>query len=376
MMRLHFALLATLALAAPACAAEKVRFLTSWFAEPEQGGFYAAKAAGLYDRAGLDVTIRTGGPQINTIQLLLAGEADVIIGYDFETLNARARGLPIVTVATSFQGDIAGILAHDDVPSLEALKGKPIAIGAASRLTFWPWLRQKYGFADEQIRPYTFNMQPFFADPALSQQGYLTFEPFIAGQHGLKTKFFLLSDYGYAPYSTTIVTTDAYVAAHPDVVARFVKASLEGWRDYLRDPAPANKLIQADNPKMTDDVLAYADKVMKEKGIVDGGDAKTLGIGIMTEAHWRRTADFMTSAGLLPPATDWHAAFRPLRQGSRYPLKRRCRAAHHRSLLHAASHASEQDERRRNGQRGDDQAGAAGGIEDVEHCARDQENQS
>ena len=308
MTRLRLALLALLSLAAPAHA-EKVRFLTSWFAEPEQGGFYAAKAEGLYNRAGLDVTIRMGGPQINTIQLLLAGEADFIIGYDFETLQARARGLPVVTVATSFQGDIAGILAHDDVTSLAALKGKPIAIGAASRLTFWPWLRAKYGFTDDQIRPYTFNMQPFFADPSLSQQGYLTFEPFIAARNGLKTKFFLLSDDGYAPYSTTIVTTDAYVAAHADVVARFVKASLEGWRDYLRDPAAANKLIQADNPKMTDDVLAYADKVMKEKAIVDGGDAKAHGIGIMTEAHWQRTADFMTSAGLLPPATDWHAAY-------------------------------------------------------------------
>lgn len=311
MTRLLLALLVTVAClaAAPAQAADKVRFLTSWYAEPEQGGFYAAKAAGLYGKAGLDVTIRMGGPQLNTIQLLLAGEADFIIGYDFETLNARARGLPVVTVATSFQSDIAGILAHDDVPSLASLKGKPIAIGAASRLTFWPWLRQKFGFSDDQIRPYTFNMQPFFADPGLSQQGYLTFEPFIASQHGVKTKFFLLADYGYAPYSTTIVTTDAYVTAHPDVVARFVKASLEGWAAYLRDPGPANKLIQADNPQMSDAVLAYADKILKDRGIVDGGDAKTQGIGIMTEAHWRRTADFMTSAGLLPKSVDWHEAF-------------------------------------------------------------------
>ena len=311
MTRALMAILAAAAIlvAAPAFAADKVRFLTSWYAEPEQGGFYEAKAEGLYAKAGLDVAIAMGGPQVNTVQLLLAGEADLIIGYDFEILNARARHLPVVTVATSFQTDIAGILAHDDVASLAALKGRPIAIGAASRLTFWPWLRQTYGFSDDQIRPYTFNMQPFFADKALAQQGYLTFEPFVAGQHGAKTRFFLLSDYGYAPYSTTIVTTDAYVKAHPDTVARFVKASLEGWRDYLKDPAPANRLIQADNPKMTDAELAYADKVMKDAAIVTGGDAASLGIGIMTDAHWERTAKFMIGAGLLPRQADWHGAY-------------------------------------------------------------------
>ena len=309
MLRLLLACLAVPALIAPAQANEQVRFLTSWFAEPEQGGFYEAKANGLYEKAGLDVTIRMGGPQLNTIQLLVAGEADFIIGYDFQTLTSRAHGLPVVTVATSFQTDIAGILAHDDVASLEALKGRPIAIGAASRLTFWPWLRQKYGFTDEQIRPYAFSMQPFFADPALSQQGYLTFEPNVAAQHGVKTKFFLLSDYGYAPYSTTIVTTDAYMKAHPDVVARFVKASLEGWRDYLKDPGPANKLIQADNPKMSDAELAYADEMMRKRGLVDGGDAAAQGIGIMTGAHWKKTADFMIGAGLLPADADWRGAF-------------------------------------------------------------------
>ena len=297
------------ALAGPVQAEDAIRLLTSWYAEPEQGGFYEAKAMGLYDKAGLDVTIQMGGPQLNTLQLLVAGEADFIIGYDFQILTARAHQLPVVTVATSFQTDIAGILTHEGVPSLDALKDKPIAIGAASRLTFWPWLRQRFGYTDEQIRPYTFNMQPFLADPSLSQQGYLTFEPYVAAKQGVKTNFFLLSDYGYSPYSTTIVTTDAYVAAHADVVARFVKATLEGWRAYLRDPAPANRLIQADNPKMTNAELAYADEVMRKRKIVDGGDAATQGIGIMTEAHWKATADFMTGAGLLPPGTDWHSAY-------------------------------------------------------------------
>ncbi|WP_210253231.1 ABC transporter substrate-binding protein [Beijerinckia sp. L45] len=299
----------TLALAMPARAADPVRFLTSWYAEAEQGGFYEAKAEGLYDKAGLDVTITMGGPQINTLQLLLAGDADFVIGYDFQILKARERNLPFVTVATSFQSDIQGIMTHDDVDSLAALKGKPILVGSAARQTFWPWLQKTFGYTDDQARPYTFNLQPFFADPTLSQQGYLTSEPFSAMQHGAKIKFFLLSEYGYSPYSTTIVTTDAYAKSHPDVVARFVKATLEGWRDYMKNPAPGNALIKRDNPKMSGAELDYAVATMNAKHIVDGGDAKILGLGIMTEAHWKQTFDFMVSADLLSAKTDWHAAF-------------------------------------------------------------------
>lgn len=301
------ALLASLA--GPAAAADTVRFLTSWYAEAEQGGFYEAKAEGLYDKAGLDVAITMGGPQINTLQLLAAGEADFIIGYDFQTLKARERHLPLVTVATSFQVDIQGIMTHADVKSLDELKGKPILIGPPSWLTFWPWLKKSFGYTDDQAKPYTFNLQPFFADKTLSQQAYLTSETFAAKQHGEAINFFLFSDYGYAPYSTTIVTTEAMIKNHPDVVARFVKASLLGWRDYLKDSAPGNALIKRDNPRMSDAELAYAVATLNARHVVDGGDAKTQGIGIMTEARWKKTFDFMVASGLIDPKTDWRAAF-------------------------------------------------------------------
>ena len=240
---------AILAIAATAARAEPVRFLMSWYAEPEQGGFYEAKAEGLYDKAGLDVTITMGGPQVNALQLLLAGEADMVIGYDFQILKAREKNLPFVTVATSFQFDLSGIMTHADIGSLADLKDKPILIAPPSRVTFWPWLKKTFGFTDEQARPYAFNLQPFFADKTLSQQGYLTYEPFVAAQHGETVKFFLFADHGYAPYSTTIVTTEAFIEAHPETVARFVKASMQGWRDYLENPGPGNALIQRDNPR-------------------------------------------------------------------------------------------------------------------------------
>jgi NitT/TauT family transport system substrate-binding protein len=293
----------------PAHAGEKVTFLTNWFAQAEHGGFYQAKATGLYEKAGLDVTIKTGGPQVNGSQLLLAGDADFMMGYDIQVLKSREQNRPLVTVASSFQFDLQGLMTHDDVADLAALKGRPVLIAGSSRTTFWPWLRTKYGFTDDQIRPYTFNLQPFFADKAVAQQAYPSSEPYQAEQQQEKVKFFLLADGGYPPYGSTIVTTEKMIADKPGVVERFVKASLEGWSDYMKNPAPGNALIKADNAKMTDGQLAFALERLKEMKAIDRGDAATLGVGIITADRYRQIYDFLVADGLLDPKVEWQKSF-------------------------------------------------------------------
>src|ERR1700746_1436032 len=214
---------------APAASpADKVTFLTSWFAQAEHGGFYQAKATGLYEQAGLDVTLKMGGPQVNGMQLLLAGETDFMMGYDLQVLKMLEQGLPVITVATSFQFDLQGIMAHDHVAGLGALKDKTILVATPGRTTWWPWLKAKFKYTDEQTKPYTFNLQPFFADKNVVQQSYPSSEPFQAKLQGVPVKFFLFARDGYPPYGTTMVTTRGFVATKPDVTARFVKASHEG----------------------------------------------------------------------------------------------------------------------------------------------------
>jgi NitT/TauT family transport system substrate-binding protein len=294
---------------ATAFGADKVTFLTSWFAQAEHGGFYQAKATGLYEKAGLDVTIKMGGPQVNGMQLLLAGETDFMMGYDLQVLKMLEQGLPVVTVATSFQFDLQGMMAHEQVTGLDDLKDKTILVATSGRTTWWPWLKAKFNYSDEQTRPYTFNLQPFFADKNVVQQSYPSSEPFQAKQQGVPVKFFLFARDGYPPYGTTMVTTRGFVDKNPDVTARFVKASLEGWKSYFSDPAPANALIKADNPKMSDEQIAFAIEQLKALKALDGGDAQTMGIGIITEARWKATYDFMVAAGLLKPEVDWKLGF-------------------------------------------------------------------
>jgi NitT/TauT family transport system substrate-binding protein len=293
----------------PARAADSVRFLTSWFAQAEHGGFYQAKATGIYAKHGLDVSIQMGGPQINAMQLLTGGDCDLAMGYDIQVLSAVERALPVTTVATSFQFDLQGIMAHNSVKSLAELKGHTILLASSSHATFWPWLKEKYGFTDDQAAAYTFNLQPFFADPAIAQQAYATSEPFQAQNANVPISFFLLARYGYPPYGSTIVTTQPFIGKNPSVVRRFVAASMEGWKSYLRDPAPGNALIKLDNPKMTDAQLTYSIAQLRATAAVTAGDAAKFGIGTMTDARWKVTRDFLVRNDLLRESTDWRAAY-------------------------------------------------------------------
>ena len=293
--------------------AQTVRFGTDWKAEAEHGGYYQAIATGIYRRHGLDVELRQGGPQVNHAQLLAAGRLDFNIATNsFVPLNFVHQNIPMVAVAAIFQKDPSVLIAHpgqgDD--SLAALKGKPIMIGSDTRVGSWIFLKKKFGYTDDQIRPYTFSVAPFLADPKAIQQGYLSSEPFTIEGAGLKPVVLLIADAGYTSYSSLIQTSDKLVRENPDLVQRFVDASIEGWVSYLHgDPAPANALIKRDNPEMTDALLAYGIAKIKEYGIVDSGDAKKYGIGAMTNARWRDFFDIMAGAGVYPKDMYYKKAF-------------------------------------------------------------------
>ncbi|MBL8534657.1 MAG: ABC transporter substrate-binding protein [Betaproteobacteria bacterium] len=298
-----------LALGTPAQAQEKFVFLTNWYAQAEHGGFYQALAEGMYKAQGLDAEIRMGGPQVNVMQLLLAGKADAVMGYDLQTIAAVEQGLPVVTIGAVFQKDPAALVAHPDVRSMEDLRTRTLLIGQASETTFWPWLKKKYGFTDAQKRPYAFSVQPFLADTKVAQQGYATSEPYSIEKAGVKPVVFLLADHGYPPYAQTIVTTRAVLEKRRDALQRFLRATAEGYRSYLAHPAPGNALIRKANPEMEDALLAYGVARMKSFGLVTGADAARNGILSMTDARWQQTFDFMTGAGLAQPGTDVHKAY-------------------------------------------------------------------
>jgi NitT/TauT family transport system substrate-binding protein len=294
--------------AAPEQGLTRIVFGSNWYAQAEHGGFYQAVADGTYAKHGLKVEIRMGGPQINAMQLLLAGKYDIAMGDDLQTLKAIEQDLPLVTIATTFQRSPTVLLSHPGPTKLDELRERPIFIGQTSETTYWPWLKSTFGFSDKYRKPYS-TIQPFLADKQSVTQGYLASEPFMVTRAGVTPKIFLLGEYGYPPYAQTIVTTRTTLKNKPDVLRRFVEASAEGWRNYLRDPAAGNGLIRHDNPQMEQDVLTYGVAAMRQHNLVTGGDAATRGLLTMTDARWLATFQFMLQNRLIKPSVDPKRAY-------------------------------------------------------------------
>ncbi len=290
----------------------KFTLQNGWLAQAENGGYYQAQATGIYKEHGLDVEIRPGGPQVNTIQLFLGGTADFVDADSFRAFSFAKDKLPAVAIAAYFQKDPRILMSHPGVGSdtLEGLKGKPLLVATAGRQTYWLWLKSRFGLTDDQLRPYAFSLAPFLVDKQVSVQGYVTSEPFAARKAGVDPVVHLLADKGYDSYQSVLVTSPRLVKEKPELVQRFVDATAKGWTSYLHgDPAPANAMIRKDNPQMGEDLIAYGIDAMRKYGIVETADTKAGGIGTMTHERWKRFYDAMVAAGAQPPGVDVASAY-------------------------------------------------------------------
>jgi NitT/TauT family transport system substrate-binding protein len=296
-----------LAAGAQAQALDKVSFGTNWVAEAEHGGHYQALVDGTYRRYGLDVTIVPGGPQVNNRILLPVGKLDFFMSANtLQSFDAVEQNIPTLAVAAMFQKEPQVLMAHPDqgIDKFEDLKKLTLFISKEGLASYFQWLKADFGFSESQVKPYTSNAQPFLADKKSAMQGYVTSEPYaIEKQAGFKPKVFLIADQGFNSYSTLIETRRDLVEKKPDLVQRFVDASIIGWANYLYgDNKAANAMIKRNNPEMTDELLAYSIAKMKEYGIVDSGDTATLGIGAMTDARMQNFYDKMVRAGVVKPS--------------------------------------------------------------------------
>jgi NitT/TauT family transport system substrate-binding protein len=294
---------------------DKVSFHTDWRAQAEHGGYYQAIAAGLYRQAGIECDLRQGGPSLNISQLLLADRVDMIMSNSFEAFTYVRVGAPFYTIAAIFQKDPQVLIGHPDTgfDSFEKLHGRTLLIGSGGRVTYWPYLRRRYGLSDTQLRPYNFNMAPFLADKNAIQQGFLTSEPYsIAQAFGRPPAVLLIADAGFSAYQTTIAISRKMASEKRDLVQRFVDATLKGWAQYLKAGpgiAAANALIKQANPEQTDERIAYAIKVLNERGIVRSGDALEGGIGAMTDRRWKNFYESMVEVDVLPKGLDVARAY-------------------------------------------------------------------
>ena len=216
----QFAVVAMLALSpAQAQQLDKVTFATNWVAQAEHGGFYQAVADGTYRKHGLDVTILPGGPNVNHRLQLLAGRIEFYMSANtLQAFDAVERNIPTLAVAAVFQKDPQVLLAHPDqgIEKFEDLKKLTLFVSKEGMASYFQWMKRDFGFNENQVKPYTFNPQPFIADKRSAMQGYVTSEPYaVETQAKFKPKIFLLADQGFDSYSTLVETRRDIVEKNP-----------------------------------------------------------------------------------------------------------------------------------------------------------------
>ena len=292
----------------------EITFATDWKAQAEQGGFYQALAAGLYEKNGLKVKIIQGSANVNVPRLIASNSVEFGIGSNsFIPLNMVANKIPGKAVMAIFQKDPQIIMIHpdSDIRNLKDMRDLPIMISDASIGAFWLWLKSKYDFNDNQIRKKTFSLAPFLSNKSSIQQGYLTSEPFLVEREaGFTPRVFLLADYGYPSYGAMVLASSNVLKNNPEIVKAFVDASIEGWRQYIYDdPSLGNELIMLENNEMKEDILLQAIKKIRNYELVSNEISKGLDIGLMTDIKWESFFKTMSINGVYEKDLEWRESF-------------------------------------------------------------------
>lgn len=294
-------------------AGEPLSFIMNWRAQGEYGGFYQALVKGYYAACGVEMTIRQGGAGIDNAQLLTGGAVDAaLITQNDGVMRMNQAGFAARAVMAVFQNLPSTLDVHPDsgIATIEGMRGHPIMLSAGNRNTMWPFLKQKYGFTDDQLRPFTGQFAPFLADKTAVVQDFVTNGPFIIKRDaGIDVKFFLLADHGYRPYSSLVTVSQRLIDQKPKAVQCLVDASRKGWIDFLKDPQPAFDKIMQEAPENTPGLLAYTFDTMKKYQLVENAETAKHGIGTMTDARWKSHFEMLVANRLFPANFDDKSAY-------------------------------------------------------------------
>ncbi len=291
-----------------------VRLQLDWYPQPEHGGFFTAALQGYYKAEGLDVTLLPLPQYGSVAQLVSTGKADFGLGSSDQILEWDSNGLPLIAVAATMQHDPQAVMVHKNSPihDFKDLEGQTIA--AQTGATWLKYVISRYNLHQVRQIPSTLSIASFLADPNYVQQIFITSEPFFAKQAGVDVRTILISSSGYDPYRVQFTTQD-FVAQHPDVVAKFVRASVRGWQEYLRNPGPTNEYLLKLNPALNPAQESYTAQALRDGGFITGGDSSGAQTGRMTAARWQTSYEQLKSLGILhgpiDPTTAYSLKFVP-----------------------------------------------------------------
>jgi NitT/TauT family transport system substrate-binding protein len=286
-----------------------VKLQTDWYPQPEHGGFYDALVKGYYKDEGLDVQILPGGPYVTSEPLVASGSVQFGMNSADHIMESIANAdEPLIAVGATMQHDPQGVMVRADSPvhAWTDLNGRTVAVKPGS--TWWEFMVHKFNLDKVREIPATYSVANFLQDPNYIQQAFVTSEPYFAQKDGVQTRMLINSEAGYDPYRVFYTSKD-FLREHPEVVAKFVRASIKGWRDYMNDPAQANATILKLNPALSSDWMQYSYAALKNGGFITGGDKSGAMVGQFDAARWQSTYSQLLELHVLKKPIDVNSVF-------------------------------------------------------------------
>lgn len=281
--------------------AAPLQLALNWKADPQFGGFYAAKFGKFYDQNQLNVDVIEGGSGTPTVQMLAAGKVDYAIVSGDEIVIAHDRGADnVVALFATYQTNPQGIMVHAErgFTSLREVMQSDGTLLWQSGLAYAQYFKKKYAPIKVTTAPYLGGIGNFQNDPKISQQCFVTSEPITAAKAGLKVKTFMVADSGYNPYTTVLATTREHLQQHPDEVKKMVAAVRAGWSDYLKNPEPVNTRMATLNKSIDAETFLVIAKAQHD--LIQTPTTKKL--GEMSSGRWEELVEQLLEIGAIKNA--------------------------------------------------------------------------
>lgn len=264
----------------------------NWYPEAEHGGVYQAASDGTFADADLQVEIRPGGRATPVAAELELGRVHFAFANADDVVVYRREGVDIVAVLAAMQDSPRCILVREDsgVKSFEDLAGMTL-----QRQTGRPFLKfmRSRGILDKVTEvPYFGSVSSLVGDSNIAIQAYSFAEPLLAQQQGVKVRCLMVSDLGWNPYSSVLITTGKLIKSDPELVRSFVQATGRGWQNYLTDASKGNAaILRANEHGMTAEALEFGSKELRLLAVPDEKPLES--VGMMKLERWQQLVEQM-----------------------------------------------------------------------------------
>ncbi|WP_191058412.1 ABC transporter substrate-binding protein [Geminicoccus harenae] len=300
-----------LTLTTAANAADRLTLQLKWVTQAQFAGYYVAQDKGFYEEAGLDVEIKPGGPDIAPPQVIAGGGADVIVEWMPAALASREKGVPLVNIAQVFQKSGMMLTCRKDsgiVDPKTDFKGRTLGVWFyGNEYPFLSWMATLGIPTDGGPDGVTVVKQGFNVDPLLQRQAdcisTMTYNEYgqvlDAGIKPEELTVFKYEDQGVATLEDGLYTVEKNLEdpAMVDKLARFVKASMQGWSYAVENPDEAAEIV-LENDATGAQTEEHQKRMMGEVAQLIGSPAE--GVGYLDPAAYERTVKVLLSGGSDP----------------------------------------------------------------------------